>query len=86
MKEPMLTLVENAIRASLGPAADAIPRKDFKVASLAVLMAIRTPSEGMIEAIEHAEPEDSQPGDWDYPEKLATEQWRSMIDAAMQGA
>lgn len=77
MKEPMLTLVENAIRASLGPAADAIPRKDFKVASLAVLMALRTPTEAMIVA--GAEGAEGHRG-------IARETWEEMIDAAMQGA
>ena len=73
MKEPMLTLIENAIRASLGPAADAIPRKDFKVAALSVLAALRAPA-------------DSAPGAWGYPEELAVAQYQAMIDAAMQGA
>lgn len=85
MKEPMLTLVENAIRASLGPAADTIPRQDFKVASLSVLMALRTPTDAMVEAIEDADT-DSVPGQWDHTEQLAVAQWQAMIDAAMQGA
>lgn len=78
MKEPMLTLVENAIRASLGPAADTIPRKDFKVASLAVLMAMREPTNAMLNADGGEDPR------WDDIFVLRT--WRAMIDAAMQGA
>lgn len=76
MKEPMLTLVENAIRASLGPAADAIPRKDFKVASLAVLAALRTPTEAMEEAAYACDNIDDRTHGY----------WEVMIDAAMQGA
>ncbi len=81
MKEPMLTLVENAIRASLGPSADAIPREEFKVASLVVLLALRTPTEAMLRAGSYY----GDKSEGDGP-NWRTDLWEDMIDAAMQGA
>lgn len=79
MNKPMLSLVENAIGASFGPAAEAIPTNEFnaavKVAALAALMALRTPSDAMIEAAQLAHNSDT----------TYRAAWSVMIDAAMQG-
>lgn len=76
MKEPMLKLVENAIRASIGDAGVHIPEREFKIAALAALMALRKPTEAMIVA--GAEGAEGHRG-------IARDTWDEMICAAMNG-
>jgi hypothetical protein len=84
MKEPMLTLVENAIGASFGSSADCIPTAEFnscvRVAALAALMALRTPTEAMLLAGSyHGDKSEGDGPNW------RTDLWQDMIDSAMQG-
>lgn len=89
MKEPKLKLVEDAIGASFGQAAELIPAREFnaavKVAARAALAAMREPTDDMVAALWPGEP-DYQHMRPVHKRQSAVDGWRAMLDAALHGA
>lgn len=77
---PMVDRIALAIRGTLHLVTNE-EREASARAAMAVLLAMREPTQAILAAMEHTVPANGH--EWDFAEWMAVEHWQAMIDAAL---